>query len=503
MARQTRTVLFTDVEGSTRVRTTRGDDAGDRAIALQDEVVSRAVADHGGRIVKGTGDGTLAIFASARAAVAAAVAIQRDLEARRRRSDAGDVRVRIGINAGEVLDQDGDVLGEAVNAAARILGEAQGNEIFVSRVVRDLVGTTEVQFVDRGNRELKGFPEPWHLYDVQWATADTSAVPVQIRLLGEVAVTVNGAALRAFESTRLQHLLGRLVMSPGKYVSRVQLARELWPDSDERQARTYLRRLLHDLRRALPDADRYVETDGQSLLWRADAPAAVDVTAFDEAIEKGEPRPRSETTAATFSPAITTVGSWPSATVCACSQSTCSPGSPRTPRNAVTSTRCSMYARRLVGLDALREDGYRLMMRAHARRGERAEALRVYHRVVEVLDRELGVEPDAATKAVYQELRAGSGTVAMPSAPTVVTSATSLLVGRDDEWAQSVAAWSTAASGRARPAACQRRARHRQEPVGRRARPLRQRRGTRRGSRPRVPGRGPPAVGTHRRTAAQ
>src|ERR671914_331286 len=114
----TTTLLFTDVEGSTHLGATSGDDA-------------------------------------ARKAVACAAAIQVDLE-RARASEDRLPRVRIGLNAGEVIHEDGDLFGAAVSAAARICASAAGDEVLVSEVVKVLAGTVPgVSWEDRGEVTLK------------------------------------------------------------------------------------------------------------------------------------------------------------------------------------------------------------------------------------------------------------------------------------------------------------------------------------------------------------
>lgn len=162
-----RTVLFTDIVGSTALRATHGDSTVDALVHLHDEIVRSAVGAVDGIVVKGTGDGSLAVFDSAVAAVLAGVEIQRLICAwQEAPTEAGDLAVRVGINAGEVSETDTDVLGEAVNAAARVLDHTDGGEVVVTRVVRDLIGTTELAFVDRGDHALRGFPEVRQLFAV-------------------------------------------------------------------------------------------------------------------------------------------------------------------------------------------------------------------------------------------------------------------------------------------------------------------------------------------------
>jgi class 3 adenylate cyclase/tetratricopeptide (TPR) repeat protein len=161
------TILFSDVEGSTDLRTERGDAAAHRILRSHEDVVRRCVAAHDGREIKALGDGFMVAFASARKALACATAIQQGLEERNIECPGEELRVRIGVNTGEVVVEGEDIYGQAVNAAARIASRAKGGEILVSEIVRQLAGSgPEFAFVDRGRCRLKGFPDRWHLYGV-------------------------------------------------------------------------------------------------------------------------------------------------------------------------------------------------------------------------------------------------------------------------------------------------------------------------------------------------
>lgn len=152
------TVVFVDVEGSTALIDRLGDEEGTAVVQRQLVAVRERIEPYEGREVKSLGDGVMLTFQSPRLAVAFALAAQREL---------GDSvpRIRIGINTGEVVDDDGDPLGGVVNAAARIADKAKGGEVLVSEVVRQLAGSVPaIEFVDRGRVRLKGFPERWHLY---------------------------------------------------------------------------------------------------------------------------------------------------------------------------------------------------------------------------------------------------------------------------------------------------------------------------------------------------
>jgi class 3 adenylate cyclase/tetratricopeptide (TPR) repeat protein len=161
------TVLFTDVEGSTDLRTRFGDELADELLRTHEDLVRAEVERHGGREVKSLGDGFMVAFGSPRKAISCAVDIQRVLDERNRSSPGREIRVRIGINTGEVSDVAGDLIGAAVNAAARIAGKARGGQILVANVVKDLAGVRpDLSYIDRGLYWLKGFPERWRLYEI-------------------------------------------------------------------------------------------------------------------------------------------------------------------------------------------------------------------------------------------------------------------------------------------------------------------------------------------------
>src|SRR5688500_8965210 len=110
---------------------------------------------------------------------------------------------------------------------------------------------------------------------------------LQVRLLGAVEVILDGRRLRAFNNLRLQRFLA-LITLRRDLQHRSRLAFELWPDSHERQARTNLRKLLHDFRHSLPDIGEFVEIDNEIVRWIPTGPSEVDVLRFREAIAVGD-----------------------------------------------------------------------------------------------------------------------------------------------------------------------------------------------------------------------
>jgi class 3 adenylate cyclase/DNA-binding CsgD family transcriptional regulator/tetratricopeptide (TPR) repeat protein len=163
------TVLFTDVEGSTALRSDKGDRIAQQAFDAHDEIVRSEVAAHRGRIVKGLGDGFMIVFATPADGLGCARAIQQSLERERRRNPDSTVRVRMGLNTGEVVRQGDDLQGIAVNAAARIAAKAKGGQILASEVVRQLTSANpEYGMTALGWFSLKGFTERWRLYEMPW-----------------------------------------------------------------------------------------------------------------------------------------------------------------------------------------------------------------------------------------------------------------------------------------------------------------------------------------------
>jgi adenylate cyclase len=132
-------------------------------------VVRRAVDERGGTEVATAGDGFLIRFESPADAVLAGVDIQRAL-ADGRTSDPTVPHTRIGLHAGDVVDDGSDVLGHVVNLAARVSSAAEPDEILVTEPVADqLVGSLRVE--DRGLQPLKGLSQPRHLLAVRWDDA--------------------------------------------------------------------------------------------------------------------------------------------------------------------------------------------------------------------------------------------------------------------------------------------------------------------------------------------
>ncbi len=271
---------------------------------------------------------------------------------------------------------------------------------------------------------------------------------LEVRLLGGVEIILDGRRLRAFNSLRLQRFLALIVLRRDPQ-HRSRLAFELWPDSNERQARTNLRKLLHEFRHSLPDIGEFVEIDNETVRWIPTAPSEVDVLRFRDAMAAGDLELAARIYSGDLLPAC--YDTWVlderaklraeayGALLRLAEEAAARDDHENTIR----------HAQRITDLEPTGEAAVRLQMEAHLALGDRAAALRAYHRHAEVLERDLDVAPGEAIAAMYRELRAGTlnrdGVQGKELAPV----GESPFVGRDVEWNQLEEAWITARAGRA------------------------------------------------------
>lgn len=164
-----RTILFTDIVGSTTLTQRIGDEAAMELLTVHDRIVREALAALGGREVKHTGDGIMASFVSAAATVRCAARIQAELT--RFHQEHGEVpfQVRIGAAAGEPVERGQDLFGSTVQLAARLCSHADAAQILVSNVVVDLCMGKGLSFSDAGDVQFKGFDRPIRVHTVDWS----------------------------------------------------------------------------------------------------------------------------------------------------------------------------------------------------------------------------------------------------------------------------------------------------------------------------------------------
>lgn len=291
------------------------------------------------------------------------------------------------------------------------------------------------------------------------------SAPVQppllcIRLLGAVDLRYGDRSL-PLPSARAESLLAYLLLHRDAPQPRQRLAFLLWPDSTEEQARTNLRHVLHDLRRALPDADRFLDVTPRTLSWRSDAPFWLDVAAIEDALTRaaagGEDdalpalreaveRYRGDLLDGSYDDWVLAERERMRARYLAALE-----------RLAVLlgdrgdHAQAIDYAERLLQYDPLHEEACRLLMRLYHASGQQARALQTYHHCSATLERELGVAPSTATRDAYAALFPDEVDRAAPRvAPDGTAGGGSALVGRASEWRRLTAVWDDVERRRAR-----------------------------------------------------
>jgi class 3 adenylate cyclase len=166
------TLMFSDMEGFTRMTERLGDLSAREVIRNHNRIVREQLAAHGGYEVELQGDGFLLAFGSARRALHCAIGIQRAMAAHSAAHAEEPLRVRIGLHTGEALREADKFFGRTVIVAARIAAQAQGGEILASALLRELTQSSgDLRFGADRVIELKGIAEPQRVYEVEWQQA--------------------------------------------------------------------------------------------------------------------------------------------------------------------------------------------------------------------------------------------------------------------------------------------------------------------------------------------
>jgi adenylate cyclase len=171
-------ILAADVAGYSRLMGADEEGTHERLQAHLRELVNPKIGEHRGRIVKNTGDGFLAEFASVVDAVRCAVEMQRGMVERNATVPQEQrIEFRIGINLGDVIAEGEDIFGDGVNVAARLEGVAEPSGICISRVVRDQVrDRLDYTFEDLGEQQVKNIARPVRVYRVREVSAGKSPI---------------------------------------------------------------------------------------------------------------------------------------------------------------------------------------------------------------------------------------------------------------------------------------------------------------------------------------
>ncbi len=290
----------------------------------------------------------------------------------------------------------------------------------------------------------------------------------EVQLLGGLRLLYSGSPITGVNTPRLQSLLAFLVLSAGVPQLRQHVAFSLWPDTTEPNARNSLRQLLHQLRQALPEADRFLKGDGSTVYWERDESQSVDVWLFERNLALADEAERRGDAAGLRDALEKAAGQYHGDLLPACYDEWI--GTARDDLQNRYRRACGRLVRLLedagdyraaVGVaenmlrcDPLEEEGHALLMRLHALNGDIAGITGTYSAAIDTYRRELGSEPDASLQALYERLLTAttrsSGGEASGSARAATAEAPSLaLVGRRAEWQRLLAAWTAAAAGEA------------------------------------------------------
>lgn len=162
----TRTVLFTDIVDSTGMTEQLGDEVAFAILEVHDRIVRAALKETGGREIKHTGDGIMAVFTSAAVAIRCGMNVQQNIAQHTQANPERPLRVRVGVAAGEPIEHHNDLFGLTVQLAARLCAHADPEQILVSSVVAELCFGKALPFTDLGLVTLKGFEHPIRIHSL-------------------------------------------------------------------------------------------------------------------------------------------------------------------------------------------------------------------------------------------------------------------------------------------------------------------------------------------------
>jgi class 3 adenylate cyclase len=163
-----RVIMFTDLKDSTATTTRLGDAKAMHLLRIHNALTRNALREYNGREVKHLGDGIMATFPIVLNALECAIAIQQAFTEHNQQNPNEKLQLRIGLSAGEPVEEDGDLFGSAVQLAARICAHAGPEQILVAQNVRDECQAQGHLFVDLGEVLPKGFINPVRVHEVRW-----------------------------------------------------------------------------------------------------------------------------------------------------------------------------------------------------------------------------------------------------------------------------------------------------------------------------------------------
>ncbi len=200
----TLTLMFTDIEGSSRLWDTHRSGMAE-ALTQHNEILRKAIAERAGLVVKDKGDGFFAVFVAADEAVRCAVEIQQQVHRAEWPADTGRLKIRMALHTGSVADESGDYHGPVVNRVARLEGTAHGDQVVVSEITRTLALDglpADVSFRDLGVVSLRGMDRPERVYQLVAPELPDVFPPLRTESGGGVALPAYPTSFVGRESDR-------------------------------------------------------------------------------------------------------------------------------------------------------------------------------------------------------------------------------------------------------------------------------------------------------------
>jgi DNA-binding SARP family transcriptional activator len=274
---------------------------------------------------------------------------------------------------------------------------------------------------------------------------------LSVQLLGDFRLVYHGNPLTTFKTHRLQALFTFLILKPGKPQFRDQIAYAFWSESNEEQARTNLRNLLHLLRQAFPDSNQFIEFAGQIVLWRESASYTFDVQEFERLVA---PAPMVLPTRENLDRAIRL---YQGDLLPSCYDDWIIPERDRLRRayqaaleslaelaeNSRDYPTALEYIHKLLKSEPIQAAGNRRLIRLYSLMDDQPAALKAFQSYASLLQRELGVHPDLETQDLYEYLIRKKGKeTSLPARQKTIT-----LVGRQIEWQKLKTAWQSTING--------------------------------------------------------
>ncbi len=289
------------------------------------------------------------------------------------------------------------------------------------------------------------------------------AYPVlRIQLLGDFQLLYNHTPVKGVRPARLQSILAYIILHANAPQSRQQVAFLLWPDSSESNARNNLRQFLHQLRQVLPTAQRFLETDANTIYWKTDDEQLIDTEFFTQTLQAADEAEACGDLVGLRLMLERAIAAYQGDLLPSCYDDWIAPIRERlhlqcqraaqkllqlleTQRDYLAAIE---VAQQLLQFDPLDEEGYVTLVRLHGLQEDHAAARRVYQSAVTILRRELDVEPSDRLRATYERLQRTPPRL-LPFNPAATFTSVYPLIGRTVEWQALQRCWQNATAGKA------------------------------------------------------